>query len=582
MNKLCARVSLVASILSGGSLLTGCGERPTSGVEEIQGEIIGGTGIDINTRRVMGLVNVNGGCSGTMIDRDTVVSATHCMDLNVLANNNASMPRPGDGVLETRTATGMVRVGTGDITLLKLGALTANWPTVTRSEKWGDPNSLVNTSITCYGQGATAYLPGDGGGLTGFGTWKKITRKIESYDPTANTFFISSVNGDQTTAPGDSGGPCLAGDLQVAIDSASQYQCADRRDADVNCKATITKILNTRESSTMPYADYITQARSRSAAFFRPLTLVNGWTSNPFSTNFAGVAVVGGVVHLRGGISAGTTGVAFTLPPDARPSSTVYVPTNTADATKGRLMITTDGVVTVQSEGTFTNASNFTSLDGISFVMSATGSSAIPLLGGWTNAPFGTRMLKYRDDGGLVRLQGAIATTGTNDVAFTMPAGLRPPTDVYLPIDLCGAKKGRLHIYPTGAAQVSGEGGFSAAQCFTSLEGVWFQTTNAGTQLDPMNGWTSAPFSTRPVRVANRSGIVGFQGALATSGTNMAALALPQQFWPATDVYVEADLCGATKGRIHITRDGTVYVQAQGSIGNAQCFTSLEGIEYGI
>jgi hypothetical protein len=73
-----------------------------------------------------------------------------------------------------------------------------------------------------------------------------------------------------------------------------------------------------------------------------------------------------------------------------------------------------------------------------------------------------------------VHFKGAIGS-GTSSVAFTLPAGFRPATDVYVPVDLCNTTNGRLYIVPSGVVQVEAEGGtFSNAQCFTSLDGASF------------------------------------------------------------------------------------------------------------
>ena len=93
----------------------------------------------------------------------------------------------------------------------------------------------------------------------------------------------------------------------------------------------------------------------------------------------------------------------------------------------------------------------------------------------WTNAPFSTSKAAVRTISGIVQLKGAIATSGTNPVAFTLPAGFRPATAVYVPVDLCNATNGRLFIQHSGVVTVQAEGGtFSNAQCFTSLDGASF------------------------------------------------------------------------------------------------------------
>jgi len=94
----------------------------------------------------------------------------------------------------------------------------------------------------------------------------------------------------------------------------------------------------------------------------------------------------------------------------------------------------------------------------------------LTLVNGWTNAPFVTSRTTVEEVNGIVQFRGAIAS-GTAAVAFTLPAALRPLTDVYVPVDLCNATNGRLHITSSGVADVEAEGGtFSNAQCFTSLD----------------------------------------------------------------------------------------------------------------
>jgi hypothetical protein len=316
-----------------------------------------------------------------------------------------------------------------------------------------------------------------------------------------------------------------------------------------------------------------------------PLSLVNGWTNAPFSTSRATVEEVSGVVQFRGAIAtAGTNLVPFTLPGAFRPATDVYIPVDLCNAANGRLHITPSGVVDVEAEnGTTSNAQCFTSLDGASFAPKATGFTALTLINGWVNAPFSTSNAAVRKINGIVHFKGAIATGGTNPVPFTMPAGFRPLTDVYVPVDLCNATNGRLHITLSGTVDVEAEGGtFSNAQCFTSLDGAWFAAANTGFQaITPINGWTNAPFSTSNAAAANQYGIVYFKGAIATTGTNAQAFTLPPPFRPVTSVYVPVDLCNATKGRLFIQSSGAVTVEAEnGTFSNAQCFTSLDGASF--
>jgi hypothetical protein len=209
------------------------------------------------------------------------------------------------------------------------------------------------------------------------------------------------------------------------------------------------------------------------------------------------------------------------------------------------------------------------------------GPTPLTLINGWTNYSSGTSRAIAEEVTGIVQFRGAIATAGTTPVAFTLPASLRPLTNVYVPVDLCNATKRRLFIQPSGAVSVQAETGFSNAQCFTSLEGASFAPNATGfTSLTLINGWTNAPFSTSNAAVQKINGIVHFKGAIATAGTNPAPFTLPVGFRPATSVYVPVDLCNATNGRLIIQTSGAVTVQAEGAFSNAQCFTSLDGASF--
>jgi hypothetical protein len=213
------------------------------------------------------------------------------------------------------------------------------------------------------------------------------------------------------------------------------------------------------------------------ASGWTALTLQNGWTNAPFGTSAAAVRTISGIVHFEGAIATtGTNPVPFTLSAGFRPARAVFVPVDLCNATNGRLQIEPTGVVTVQAQGgTFSNAACFTSLDGASFAKSASSFTPLTLQNGWFNSPFGTSAPAARTVSGIIHLKGAIATSGTNPVPFTLPAGFRPARAVFVPVDLCTATNGRLQIEPTGVVTVQAEGGaFSDAACFTSLDGASF------------------------------------------------------------------------------------------------------------
>jgi hypothetical protein len=343
-------------------------------------------------------------------------------------------------------------------------------------------------------------------------------------------------------------------------------------------------------ATALPMADGLAAQAATSvprvpASGWTPLTLQNGWTAGAFDSGAPAVSITSGIVYLQGGIATtGTNPVPFTLPAGFRPAHVVFVQADLCNATSGRLQIEPTGVVTVQAEGgAFSNAACFTSLDGISFAESARSFTKLTLQNGWFDSPFGSYAPGARTISGIVHLKGAIATSGSNPLPFTLPAGLRPAHVVFTPVNLCTATTGRLQIEPTGVVTVQAEGGaFSNAACFTSLDGVSFaESARSFTRLTIQDGWTSSPFGTYAPGARVISGIVHLKGAIATKGTNPLPLTLPARFRPARVVSVAVDMCNATSGRLQIEPTGVVTVQAEGgAFSNAACFTSLDGVSF--
>ncbi len=315
---------------------------------------------------------------------------------------------------------------------------------------------------------------------------------------------------------------------------------------------------------------------------FTALPLVNGWTGGPYSTAIPAAALdCSGVVQLKGGMSTtGTNLSAFTLPAGLAPPASLWIPADGYSSAKVRLYVASTGAVSVQALNATTDATQFTSLEGVSFPVSANGYTPLTLQNGWT-AYSGARAPAVANVGGIIRFQGAVTTTGTSSTIFTLPASMAPPTITYVTADLYLAAKGRLVISPTGAVSVQAQNTFSDAASFTSLEGVWFALSSSGyTALTLQNGWATYS-TTRGPAVSVSNGIVRFQGAISTSGTNLLPFVLPGGFLPAASVYTPLDLYAASKGRFYIQSNGTVDVDPEGgTTTNATGFTSLEGVSF--
>ncbi|MBY0398698.1 hypothetical protein K2X89_00245, partial [Myxococcota bacterium] len=311
------------------------------------------------------------------------------------------------------------------------------------------------------------------------------------------------------------------------------------------------------------------------------LALQSGWSATPGAAT-PEAFLDRGVVYFRGAISGGTTGFVFTLPPEMRPETHVYALVALCNARAGRLFIQSSGAVQVQAKfGGFADAQCSTSLDGASFVPSASGFPVLALTNGWTHAPYQTSSAAAALQDGIVRFKGALAQ-GSSGLAFTLPPAMRPQSVVYVPVGLCGANKGRLMIQPSGVVQVQAATSFGEANCFTSLDGAWFAPSPAGFgSLTLESGWTPTPYSTSDVAAVLSGGVVRFKGAM-SNGTNAQAFTLPRGLRPQTDVQLPIDLCAAREGRLLISASGSVSVEAASGFGSgdAQCFTSLDGASF--
>jgi hypothetical protein len=216
-------------------------------------------------------------------------------------------------------------------------------------------------------------------------------------------------------------------------------------------------------------------------------------------------------------------------------------------------------------------------------LLAQVGATPLTLMNGWTNAPYSTSNATVGSYDAIVYLSGAIAN-GNAPQAFVLPAELRPTSDVYVPVDLCNASKGRLHITPDGTVEIQAENGaFGNARCFTSLDGASFALSDSGaTALQLINGWTNAPYSTSNATVRYSDGIIHLKGAIANG--NGQPFVMPGGpgglYSPDDDVYITVDMCNATRGVIHIQPSGLVAILTED--GNAQCFTSLDGASYAL
>jgi len=99
------------------------------------------------------------------------------------------------------------------------------------------------------------------------------------------------------------------------------------------------------------------------------LTLKNGWTYGKYgSYHVAYCKDSQGVVYLRGSAKNGNTSQpAFTLPADARPAHTLWLPVYAFDGSAGGLEIEHNGAASLFDAGGGASVRKYASLDGVSF-----------------------------------------------------------------------------------------------------------------------------------------------------------------------------------------------------------------------
>ncbi|HXK22703.1 MAG TPA: hypothetical protein VMS55_08520 [Myxococcota bacterium] len=129
-----------------------------------------------------------------------------------------------------------------------------------------------------------------------------------------------------------------------------------------------------------------------------------------------------GIVRFKGAVSSGTDSLLFTLPPEMRPATDVYVAVDLCSAAAGRLWIQPSGNVSVETlgVGSLSDAQCFTSLDGAWFVAPPPrGFTSVTLLNGWFDQAFGTHTAEVAIFDGIVNFKGGLSG-GAADTLFDL------------------------------------------------------------------------------------------------------------------------------------------------------------------
>ena len=341
-------------------------------------------------------------------------------------------------------------------------------------------------------------------------------------------------------------------------------------------------------------ASSVDQSREAITGGWTTLTLTNGW-QNWASNTPPAIGIVNGIVTFRGTLKATspTSDSPFTVPSQFRPSpnSLLNLPVAMSGGAMGTLFIELNGKAHVVQDGVTpigSAAKSLTSLDGVAY--DQTEGDPLAEAGDW-DFQYGCRQppgAHVKNVGGFVRFQGLLVKTPVCTSAnydgylFNLPSAYRPGQTVFVPTHFglgtgSGQSWGQLSIYSNG--NVYTQGNPPAANCGTSLEGVFFSLTNSGNINVPLsNGWQA--YSARAVKVGKYGDVVRFQGAI-SGGTSTTIGTLPTGYRPPKTVYLVAAAYSPVPARIVINTSGVMTVDTP-QLSVATLLLSLDGVSFAL
>jgi hypothetical protein len=353
---------------------------------------------------------------------------------------------------------------------------------------------------------------------------------------------------------------------------------------------------------------------SRAGIRVTPLELNCDWDGNAgfgsgvpgfyVDTSPAGPAVV----HLQGAVRQvprrGPNPLLIgVLPPDARPDRSVYELVHTFNGTYAGVEIDHFGnIYLIDAHSPAVGDLSFVSLEGISFqrLMSDTNVPVPVHTANWSgeSRSDAAEPSAWRDESGVVHLQGAVARTSSHgpgaDVIGTLPETFRPSRNVFTIAHTFAGTYVDLFISAlTGQIILIGARGPAAADGrLVSLEGITF-TDNAGFPITVHTADYSGStvFNTfSPSAHIDLSGVVHLVGAVArTSGTEPdetgtgAKLVgtVPAVARPRRNVYQIVHTNSGTYANVVITTAGHIrIIGPRPPMVTDLSFVSLDGLSY--
>jgi hypothetical protein len=308
------------------------------------------------------------------------------------------------------------------------------------------------------------------------------------------------------------------------------------------------------------------------------LTLRNGWASSQsqYGSGDPAVAVQRGIVYLSGSMhqASGTSTQFATLPRGFRPRHNLWLPVYSFSGTEGSIEIAATG----QMYAFGGDVTAYTSLAGISYPVTSVRMHNLGLVNGWTSSQgqFNSGNPAAGIQGGVVYLAGSMhAVSATGNLFATIPAGLRPAHNMFVPAYTFDGAPGGIAVSLAGRMFAYGH----ADGDYTSLAGISYPVTSMRLHnLSLVNGWTAAQtvLGGRPT-AGIQNGIVYLTGAIRQpSGTSTRFATLPRALRPAHNLWLPIFTAPGVIGSIEIAHNGQMFAFGI----DAHNYSGLAGISY--